>query len=83
MNADRAMTASTLFMSKSLEMVVRAGAMIVDTIMRLKPVADKTSVTVHFLELDQHLLTISIRSPCTTGWIAIQLTWDSQHRMAQ
>ena len=29
--------------------------MIVETIMRLKPVAERTSVTVHFLELDQHL----------------------------
>ena len=33
--------------------------MIVDTMMRLKPVAERTSVTVHFLELDQHLVTIS------------------------
>ena len=53
---DKAMTASTLLMSSSVEIVVRAGAMIVETMMRLKPVAERTSVTVHFLLLDQHLV---------------------------
>ena len=57
--AERAMTASTLFMSRSFEIVVRAGAMIVETMMRLKPVAESTSVTVHFFELDQHLSCVS------------------------
>lgn len=36
-------------------MAGRAGAMIVETMIRLKPVADKTEVTIHFLASDQSL----------------------------
>lgn len=50
---DNAMTDSALFMSSSRAIVLRAGAMIVDTIIRLKPVAERTSVTVHFLTVGQ------------------------------
>ena len=46
------MTDSTLFMCSSCAMVESAGAMMVETMMRLKPVAERTSVTIHFLELD-------------------------------
>ena len=31
----------------------------VETMMRLKPVAERTSVTVHFLEADQFLVAVS------------------------
>ena len=34
-------------------MVLRAGAMMVETMMRLKPVAERTSVTVHFFTVGQ------------------------------
>jgi hypothetical protein len=40
-------------MSNSLAIVDSAGAMIVDTIMRLKPVAERTSVTAHLLLFGQ------------------------------
>jgi len=36
-------------------MVLIAGAMIVDTMMRLNPVAERTSVTVHFFVVGQFL----------------------------
>jgi hypothetical protein len=36
-------------------MVLIAGAMIVETMMRLKPVAERTSVTVHLLVVGQFL----------------------------
>ena len=59
MKAESAMTASTLVMCSSAEMVLRAGAMMVETMMRLKPVAERTSVTVHFFEVDQSLVGVS------------------------
>ena len=40
-------------MSKSLAMVDRAGAMMVETMIRLNPVAESTSVTAHFRPVDQ------------------------------
>ena len=49
------MTDSAEFMCSSEAIVEIAGAMIVLTIMRLKPVAERTSVTVHFLEVGQSL----------------------------
>lgn len=36
------------YIFKSVAIVVKAGAMIVDTMILLKPVADMASVTVHF-----------------------------------
>ena len=45
---DRDMAASVGFMSRSAAIRWRAGAMIVDTMIRLKPVAERTLVTVHF-----------------------------------
>jgi hypothetical protein len=44
---DSAMTDSVALMCSSCAMVLSAGAMIVLTMMRLKPVADSTSVTAH------------------------------------
>lgn len=38
-----------------MAIVLIAGAMIVDTMMRLKPVAERTSVTVHFVTLEKSL----------------------------
>lgn len=55
MYADNAITASVLLILSSAEIVGSAGAMIVDTMILLKPVAERTSVTVHFFALDQHL----------------------------
>jgi hypothetical protein len=52
---DNAITDSALLMSSSRAMVLRAGAMIVETMMRLKPVAERTSVTVHFFTVGQSL----------------------------
>jgi len=48
-----AMTDSMLLMCSSLPMVESAGAMMVETMMRLKPVADRTLVTAHFLVAGQ------------------------------
>ncbi len=52
---ESALTDSAELMCKSEAIVEIAGAMIVLTMMRLKPVAERTSVTVHFLEEDQSL----------------------------
>ena len=49
------MFASTLFMLSSVEMVPKAGAIIVDTVIRVKPVADITPVTIHLRLLCQFL----------------------------
>lgn len=47
------MAASVGDMPNSRAMVGRAGAMMVETMIRLKPVADSTSVTIHFLPARQ------------------------------
>jgi hypothetical protein len=52
---DSAITDSALLMSSSRAIVLIAGAMIVETMMRLKPVAERTSVTVHFFVVGQSL----------------------------
>lgn len=49
------MTDSAEFMSNSLAIVDKAGAIIVETMMRLKPVAERTSVTAHFRLVGQSL----------------------------
>lgn len=52
---ESAITASVEFMSSSCAIVVRAGAMMVETMMRLNAVAERTSVTSHFLREGQSL----------------------------
>ena len=47
------MTDSVVFMSSSFAMVDKAGAMMVDTMILLNPVADSTLVTRNFLSRDQ------------------------------
>lgn len=49
------MAASVELMSSSLAMVGRVGAMMVEIMMRLKPVADKTSVTIYLRPVGQSM----------------------------
>lgn len=49
------MTHSMCDMCSSIAMVVSAGAMMVETMIRLKPVALRTSVTAHLVRVGQSL----------------------------
>lgn len=52
---DMAITDSVLLMCSSWAIVERAGAMIVETMMRFRPVAERMLVTRHFLRVGQSL----------------------------
>lgn len=66
---DKAIMDSAAFMLSSMAIVLIAGAMIVETMMRLKPVAESTSVTVHFLTLGQSLGLVGGRKSVLCGRI--------------